>query len=215
MNLTRITTAIVVALMLTASGCKLNQVGGASASGALVVDLTAVARALGKDDEINASLVATRTALNEQLEQVAGKLNAQLEQANKDAGKKNSDKDQDTVAQLAEQAASRLRQLRQTAQLKLDKKQVELLNAFREEVKQAASGVASERGASVVQLSGGDLLWFDPQTDITGEVIAALRARYSSETGTGASSKDSKLREETTKLNELVESVKTETSNVK
>ncbi len=214
MNHIRITIAIIAALTLSAScGCKPDQAESDTANAALVVDLGAVARALGRDKEISASLSASRTAFNQQLEHAADRLNAQLEQANKDDGKKSAHQDQETLAQLSEQAATRLRQLQQAAQLKLDKQQVELLNAFRDEVKQAAAGVASKRGATVVQLSGGDVLWFDPQSDITGDVIAALRAKNDSRAHGTVSSEDSTLREETTKLNELVDSVKTEASS--
>ncbi len=210
MRLKQLPIAVVAVLTLAASGCDANRGATDTDTNALVVDFTAVARAMGKDSEINANLETTRAALNQQLQDAAAQLNAQLERANQNHSKKPSPKDQENLPQLTERAADQLRQLQQAAQFKLASKQNELLTEFRVEVKKAAAKVARKRGAKVVQLSGGEVLWFDPQADITDEVIAALRAETDADSQTEAPvSQDTELHDETTKLNALVESVKT------
>jgi hypothetical protein len=46
-------------------------------------------------------------------------------------------------------------------------------------VRLAASRIAAEHRASAVLTTGPNLLWSAPATDITGDVIAALRAEAS------------------------------------
>lgn len=174
----------------------------------LVVDLTAVARAVGKDDEINATLNLTREQLNSGLRSLLDTLNNDLDSAKKKLAEK-SVKDNDTAyTQLAENAAARLQRSRQAAQLRLNDLQNELLDNFRARVRKTATEIAHQRGASMVRIAGADLLWFTPEADITGEVIARLRRKNSTEAEdltSGINSDDQNTGRETIKLNRLVE----------
>lgn len=87
--------------------------------------------------------------------------------------------------------------------------QARLLNAFRERVRDVAAQIVRQRGASQVQAIGPELLWFDPSTDITGELISQLRAQADIPRSSGAAAtEDPATRIETEKLNQLVDTVK-------
>jgi len=200
--------AIVLPVIVLLAGC--NPWSRSGTPNTLVVDLTAVARAVGKDEQINASLAQTRQKLNADLETLAGKLNAQIDAARKQLGAKPSKDEQSAFTRVTETASTTLQQSRHTAQLQLSKAQDALFVAFRDQIKAIASHIARGRGAPLVQLVGSDVLWFDAKSDITAQVIARLRADNGkpAPAKSTATDADSATRHEIDKLNALVEEVK-------
>jgi len=199
---------LLLPLLLLTQGCE--QRVPTQKPESLVVDLTAVTKAVGKNEEINAVLDQAREQLNARLQDLTGRLNTELSKAEQKLGKKPSKDDKAAYARLAEEAATRLRQSRQVAERQLIHAQENLFLQFRNHVREVASQIAIQRGATLVQISGASLLWFNPDADITGEVIARLRARDSSPSSNAViKSKpvDSVTQKEAEKLNKLVEDV--------
>ncbi len=200
--------AILLPLMLSLQGC--NSFTHDDDSKALVVDLLVVARALGSDVEIQKSIDQTRSQLNGKLEKLLENLNKELDKAKKQLGKKPDKNAQANYRKMAERASTRLQQSRQTAKLQLNELQDKLLSDFRKRVGKVASEIASQRGATMVQITNADLLWFKPESDITDEVIAKLRAHtdmQSSSHHAVSEPSDKATKEEAKKLNALVDSV--------
>ncbi len=177
----------------------------------LVVDLTAVTKAVGKDEEIHAALEQAREQLNSRLQGLTHVLNEELVKAEKKLGKKPAKEDKAAYLRLTEEASTRLKQSRQAAEIQLNRVQESLFLEFRNRISKIASDIAIQRGATLIQTSSSNLLWFSPDVDITGEVIAHIRSERnssSSNTVTTPPPVDSATQREAEKLERLVEDVK-------
>ncbi len=177
----------------------------------LVVDLTAVTKAVGKDEEIHAALEQAREQLNSRLQGLTHVLNEELVKAEKKLGKKPAKEDKAAYLRLTEEASTRLKQSRQAAEIQLNRVQESLFLEFRNRISKIASDIAIQRGATLIQTSSSNLLWFSPDVDITGEVIARIRSERnssSSNTVTTPPPVDSATQREAEKLERLVEDVK-------
>lgn len=177
----------------------------------LVVDLTAVTKAVGKDEEIHAALEQAREQLNSRLQGLTHVLNEELVKAEKKLGKKPAKEDKAAYLRLTEEASTRLKQSRQAAEIQLNRVQESLFLEFRNRISKIASDIAIQRGATLIQTSSSNLLWFSPDVDITGEVIARIRSEHnssSSNTVTTPPPVDSATQREAEKLERLVEDVK-------
>ncbi|MAT66560.1 MAG: hypothetical protein CMN57_13080 [Gammaproteobacteria bacterium] len=142
----------------------------------LVVDITAVAKALGRDEVMEQQLAATRDQLNRQLDEITHDLNSQLEEKQAELAEQADEAQTQELQALALQARQTLEQTRALAQQKALAYRSSLVLAFQEEVRAEAAEIARQRGATSVMLANVATLWFDPRTDITGEVIARMRA---------------------------------------
>lgn len=209
-NFHRTVAAVLLPILFLLQGCN-SFFDTDTRSNTLIVDLGVVARAIGKDTEIRTTIDQTRTQLNSRLEALLGKLNNELDKAKTQLDKKPSRDAQANYRELADRASTRLQQSRKAAELQVNTLKNRLFIAFRDHVRKVASGIARKRGAPMIQLAGADVLWFDPENDITDEVIARLRAQTETNTVTpssGNESTDSSTQKETEKLNALVDQVK-------
>jgi Skp family chaperone for outer membrane proteins len=144
---------------------------------AAVIDLDAVASALGRDDVIQQKLQAAAQELQAQLQQIGGDLQKQLQDEQAKLGTAPSE---DARKALQERAVDLNRQWQQTQQLAQSKAaqyRNQVIAEFQKEVEPFAREEAQSIGAQVVLTSGVPMLWFDEAIDITDEVIARLRAR--------------------------------------
>lgn len=145
--------------------------------GPLVVDLVAVAKALGRDEVMEQQLQRAQDSLAAQLQAVGVDLQAQLKQHEaqlKEAGEKDAE---DRLQALTREANRKLQQTQLAANQQAQAYRNQLIRSFQDEVRGVAREIAQGQGARVVVSAEAGLLWFDPQVDITDEVIAALRAR--------------------------------------
>lgn len=144
----------------------------------LVVDFAAVAKALGRDASIQQKLEQAATQLNTQLLQITTELTEQYEAEKARRGEAETLSEEDSVflTNLAGEVEQRIQGSQQEARQKAAAYRASLIAQLREEVQREAARIARERDASSVMLSAPDLLWFDPEADITDEVIAQLRA---------------------------------------
>lgn len=155
----------------------------------LIVDLTAVAHAIGRDEEINKKLEEARTSLNDQLKEIGATLENTLKEKKAELDKNATDKNkaeqkasEDELQQLTLQAQLKLKQTQQLAEQKATQYRSSLLNEFRLEVKNIAQNIATKRGATEVRIATINDLWYDSKIDITEDVISVLRSQPAEKT---------------------------------
>jgi len=141
------------------------------------VDLAAVAKALGRNEAINKQMMAAKKNVNEQLKVIAADLNKQVETNKKELKSKSIKKNNKDGSQFEKQAQQVMRNKKQDAQTKINQLKVNLLNKFRDEVNVAAEPIAKAVGAKTVMAVNANILWFDPELDITADVIDKMRAK--------------------------------------
>ena len=149
--------------------------------GVAIVDVNAVARALGRDDVIEQRIVSANQQLTSQLLQVAQSLQQQLEALQQDAGQDEEARQQ--LAQATVKANQQLKQTQRAAQQQLEQYRAGVVSEFLGEVRPHAAEIARQRGAKLVLTAAANLIWFDAIVDITDEVIAAMRARANTDPG--------------------------------
>jgi len=172
-SMTGLWVACVTAILMIA-GC--DQMPGMG-PGTLVVDLTAVAKAIGQDQSMQDRAEAAREDLNTQLTESARELEQQIEQERVKFGESPTEEQQLQLQQMTQQAQQRYGQLQAEAQQNVQQHEINLVQEFREQVRPFAEKIARSRGAEVVLLADQSVFWLDPAVDITGEVIDALRAQ--------------------------------------
>lgn len=154
-----------------------------------VIDMAAVAKALGRDEVAKQQLEAANQQLRQQLTDVSAGLQEKLREEQSKLGEAPTPEDQQKLKRLAAEAQRQLQQSQAVARQRSVQFQNQLAGKFRAEVQPVAAEVASRHGASTV-LMANTLLWFEPAVDITGAVIDALRAKGASmgapATGAGA-----------------------------
>jgi Skp family chaperone for outer membrane proteins len=146
-------------------------------SGVAILDLTAVAKATGQDEVIRIKAEATRNELMAQLQQLAQNLDQQLAAEVEKIGDKPTAEQQQFLQQLNVQARNQLAQVQQQAQEQANQIEQSLISEFTGSITPLAVEIAKSRGAKVILAQDAYLFWYDPSIDITGEVIAAWRAR--------------------------------------
>ncbi len=142
-----------------------------------IVDLDAVAKAVGRDAVIRQQLEAATQQLNQQLIKAATEMKSQIEAEQKKLGEKPSEDDQKRVQQMLATANQNVQNNKMVAQLRQQQLRNELIVQFRNEIRPMAEKAARSQGASAVFVAADNVvLWFDPSLDITDEVIAEYRA---------------------------------------
>jgi Skp family chaperone for outer membrane proteins len=142
-----------------------------------IVDLDAVAKAVGRDAVIRKQLETATQQLNQQLLKAAGEMKTQIEAEQKKLGDKPSEEDQKRVQQMLAAANQNVQNNKMVAQLRQQQLKNELIVQFRNEIRPIAEKAARAQGAAAVFVATDNVvLWFDPSLDITDEVIAEYRA---------------------------------------
>ena len=142
----------------------------------VVLDLSAVAKALGEDALFKEQIEKANTTLTQQLSQIAGQLNKQIETEKTKLGENLDDAARQHLARLTAQAQVELRKKQQEARRKGQQFQTGLRQQFLDKIRPAAVKVANERKASAITFVGNTLLWHNPRIDITEAVIAELQS---------------------------------------
>jgi Skp family chaperone for outer membrane proteins len=171
-SMTGLWAACLAAVLLTA-GC--DQIPGAGPD-TLIVDLAAVAKAMGQEQAMQLKSATARQELNAQLVESARNLEQELTKERANAGDAPTPEQAQQLQQMTQQAQQQYGQLQAEAQQQAQQMELNLVLEFRELVEPFAEKIARSRGASVVLLTDQSVFWLDPTVDITGEVIAGLRA---------------------------------------
>lgn len=141
-----------------------------------VVDLDAVAKAVGRHDSMNAELEAATQQLNQVLQQAAANIQAEYAAEKKRLGDELTDQGKARLAQLAARAQQVVARNKIVAQNARANVRATLINKFREHVRPLTERVARDRGANVVLIANQNVVWHDSAIDITGAVIDAYKA---------------------------------------
>ncbi len=142
----------------------------------LVLDLDAIANATGKADIIKQQIDQANLELNTQLNTISQKLTEQLQAEKTKMGKKPAKQDEEKLQQMTLQANQKMQQARNIATQKAQQYRSSLIQQLRQQVSPIAESIARKKGANVVMITNNATLWYNPDADITGEVIAELRA---------------------------------------
>lgn len=167
----RVLSAVAIASLMLLAGCEPQ---GGDRAALAIIDLDAVARALGRDDVIAQQINQANQQLAGELGQVATNLQQQV-QARREEFEVIGDEAEEELQQLTAVANQRLQQTQQLAQQRSAQFRQAVINSFRNEVTPYAQQIASERGAVAVLTVATPMLWFDSDVDITDEVIAEMR----------------------------------------
>lgn len=167
-----LTSLFFTASLIGLSGCDNFQ----SSPDSVILDLDAIAKATGQAETIKQQIEIANKELNTQLTTISNQLNEQLLEEKNKMGKKPSKTDKQNLEKLTIQANQKMQQAKAIATQKSQQYRAALILQLRDNVKPIAEKIASKRGAKIVLTSNNTMVWFDPEIDITDEVIAEIRA---------------------------------------
>ena len=147
----------------------------------VVIDINAVANATGQAAIIKKQIEIANNDLNSQLETISNKLNEQLANEKEKVGNKPTKNDTQNMQQLTIQANQKMQQAKALASQKSQQYQAALIQQLRKSVIPIAEKIALERNADIVSIVDNSMIWFNPEVDITDEVIAEVRAQRSTQ----------------------------------
>ena len=151
-------------------------VGASMAPVIAVVDVDAVAHALGRDVSMREQLTSASEELSSEVRGLAQELKDNFEAERQRIGDNPTQEQREQLARLGLEAQARVQQSQTAAQRKAQELQVQLARQIQDEVRPVAGEVARERGAALV-LSATFVLWAEATTDITAAVIERMKAR--------------------------------------
>lgn len=168
----------VAGLLVSLTGCNEPAPPAKTGPAVVVVDLNAVARAVGTENDARVALEQAKAQLEQRLTEIRNNMAQQIEDKKAEFGVDEPNEEQmQTLQAMANQANAKLRQARVQAQVTLQQYQQQIGLQFRDQVKPIAERLAKDLGAEAAIITNpGALLWHDPGADITDEVIAELRA---------------------------------------
>lgn len=167
------------------SGCG-NQSGAPQAAapkgGMAVVDLDAIAQAVGQTQKIKDAVTLSTNAVNQQLLKLQEGYREQLAAKEKEFGETPTDEQKQELARLNALAGQQLGAAKQRGQQALSRYSQQAVakvsTDLRAEIRPICQEIAAKRGLGVVvPKNEGFLLSVDPGVDITAEVIEALKAK--------------------------------------
>lgn len=173
---------VMLCVMTVIIGCNPRQ-SVPPAGPSLVVDLEAVAKAMGRDAEIAQRVEQATENLNTQLIQAAQEMDKQLQKQKAELGDSPTPTDREKYRQAELRVQQQIRTNKAIAEQARQSVRNEQILLFRKEVKPIAARIAQKRKATVVTIANQDVVWFDPSADLTAEIIAEMRAQVSSGSG--------------------------------
>ena len=187
MNFAKVALTILLLVAACLTGCTQSQ--DADTLPVVVIDLEAIASAIGQDIVIEEQLIAAREELNSQLTEMAAELESMLEteQAKLDADPGAAQ--QEAFDRIQLEAQQKFAQAQAEAQQEAQRYQTGLVNEFHQQVKPVAAQVSAKYGARITLLANPSAFWFDDSVEITEEIIAILQAQI--EDGPVEASEDS------------------------
>jgi Skp family chaperone for outer membrane proteins len=181
MKLNRIKMTWLIAAMLlviVTAGCdQLSTDNKSAVSATVVVDLEAIAKVTGQNAVIEEQMEATRNEVNATINTLIADLEKRLEEAQLELGDSPGAEAQMGFQELRARAQQQLAQQRSVGQQMIQEYQAGLVADFRNTVKPIAAEIAKARGSNIILVFDPMMLWFDPTSDITDEVIGVLRDR--------------------------------------
>jgi hypothetical protein len=144
-------------------------------SGVAILDLVALARSLGRDQQMQAAYVRRRAGLDKSYKELASKIGPEFEKKKKAYGTTPTDAQKKELSELIAPLRKMATEIKQNLKAFNNK----LLNDWQGEVRPLALNVAHKRGAAVVLLhdanrQAGQIFAFDDAINITKEVQFAM-----------------------------------------
>lgn len=140
-----------------------------------VLDLEEVARRLGRSEALLESLTAKEQELGQQLEQLRGSLQEQVEKRKTEVGAQPTPEQETELKSLAGSLNQEFQKARLTAQETLAQERVAQVKQFRTEVFPVANEIARERGFTTILIKSESVVFaWAPGSDITEEVIRRM-----------------------------------------
>ena len=143
-----------------------------------VIDLTAVLKGVGRDTILKEKIEKLKAELTQNIRNLKGKLEKQVKDEQARIGINPTAQQKAEITRMAQEAQKRLIAANQAANRELLKKQSEFGKAFRDESKPFAQKVARGNGRSIIIIrnpANDFFLAYDDATDITDEVVAAMK----------------------------------------
>jgi hypothetical protein len=156
--------------------CGCNRPASTSNS-AVVVDLDAVARAMGRDLVIDGKVEQATQALNARLITAADTMEKEYKKQQVATGSSPTDEQRTKLKQMAQKIQETIRNNKEVASQARQRFRLEQIQLFRNDVRTVASKLAEKQRATMVFVAGQEVLWFTPTADITAPVIAAMRSQ--------------------------------------
>jgi Skp family chaperone for outer membrane proteins len=148
---------------------------GKSTGGTAIIDMTKVARSLGRDEAIAERVKQDLFIKQEQLKQLREDLLSKVEDEKEKLGKKPEQEDVEKLNTMILDADKQLRLEIARAEQASQQMQTEQLLRFRDEVEPVARRVASSRGLDTVLIKQQYILVHADAVDITDAVIDELQ----------------------------------------
>ena len=162
--------------LLVGIGCDRPAPVAPPSSQSVVVDLEAVAKALSWDSLIAGKVEEATRHLNAQLVQAAKSMESELKTQQAGLGANPFPEQLEAFKQAQARVQQNIQNNKLIAEQAREAVRNEQILLFRKRVKPVAGRVARQHEAEVVLIANEDVVWFDANVDITGEVIAAMRA---------------------------------------
>lgn len=140
-----------------------------------VVDLDVVAKQLGRDAEMSATLKERVTALNDRLTAMKENLTRLYDAKREKFGDQPDEEQQKQLVAMQERMDAQLIETKRKADGELGVLRQQLVDQFREQTKPILKEVAASRGLSIViPKNNALLLTIDPGVEITDEVVQKM-----------------------------------------
>ena len=173
---------LLIPFLLAGAGCNQQTSNAAetdiaTAGRVAIINLDAIAKALGRDRVILASIQQHNQQAVAKLQNIKAGLNEQIKGLQAEIEESEAGEDNEKLGAMVRNAQQRLKKEVGAAQQNSARIQAELIRKFREEVIPFARRAALNRGMSVVMLKQANILHYDPGTDITNAVIDDMQAQ--------------------------------------
>jgi len=144
--------------------------------GVAILDIDAVARALGVEEAVKNDLQSMQNGLNGELQKAQANLQAQMKNAEQVAGTNPNEQQKAQLVQTNQQLDAQFNQLKAQAQQTLAQERVKKINDFREKLKPIALEAAKAKGLGVVLMQVTPPVYaFDEAVDITAATTDAAK----------------------------------------
>jgi Skp family chaperone for outer membrane proteins len=174
------TITIAACVGLSACGPETPQGSGRTA----VINMDQIAAALGRDQMIQSRIQAAEQEAEQRLNRLREELQQQLETKRRELGENPTDAQQEAIGRMGMEAEQRFRQEVAQVQEAAARLRAGLVSQFREEVRPSAERIGKSRGFAIVLIHHDAVLSYQPDSDITLDVIEELKASGSAGTGT-------------------------------
>lgn len=140
----------------------------AQSGGVAVLDIDKVAEELGVEDSVKTSLVDMQNDLNSELQKAQANLQAQMKNAEEQAGENPTDEAKRQLIQTNQQLNVQFNQMKAQAQQQLANERVKKISDFREQIRPYAMEAAKAKGLDVVLMKVTPPVFdFSESVDIT------------------------------------------------